>query len=263
MKTILTNKITSHLFLLGVMFSVFGMLFPFQAYAQHEDLLDRTWYLYKIEVGGVDYEYSSIVIDAGDEARIKVVEENNLEVMIQVDGCPGRGCDYIIEFVENENKFIIIDRGCLAMEFCKTYRNTNEGYVEIENHFHNTIFNNHLGSIVEYEWQTIDNISFLIFTNSEGDKIYYTAENLSVSDFNELNFSISPNPTQNQLNIRLAELLSDLNLEIYDIQGKLIEHHTLSEIETQLDVSKLSSGIYFIKLTEDSGAFQTMRFVKE
>lgn len=263
MKTILTNKITSHLFLLGVMFSVFGMLFPFQTYAQHEDLLDRTWYLYKIEVDGVDYEYSSIVIDAGDEARIKVAVDNNLEVMILVYGCPGSGCNYFIEFVENENKFIITDILCLAMEFCRTYRNTDEGYVEIENHFHNTIFNNHLGSIVEYEWQTIDNISFLIFTNSEGDKIYYTAENLSVSDFDELNFSISPNPAQNQLNIRLKELSSNLNLEIYDIQGKLLDKHIVSELETQLDVSKLSSGIYFIKLTEDSGASRTLRFVKE
>src|SRR5699024_6877832 len=117
MKTTPTYKNLPHAFLMRVVLCLFGVFFSSQTYAQHDDLLDKTWYLYKLEIDGDEYEYYSLEIQVGDEARIKVVIENDLNPIIQLYGCPRWGCNYYIELIENENKFFIINKLCLASDF--------------------------------------------------------------------------------------------------------------------------------------------------
>ena len=259
MKTTHTYKNLPHSFLMGVVLCLFGVFFSSQAYAQHEELIDKTWYLYKLEIDEEDYEYYSLEIQAGDEARIKVVE-NDLDTIIQQYGCPGGGCDNYIEFIENENKFIFTERLCLASDPCRGYNDYIVDYDEIDSYYNEFYAN--FDSIIEYSFETIDAIEYLIFTNENNDKLYYTAENLSVADFEEFGFSIYPNPAQDQLNVRFVELPNNINLEVYDIHGKLLENLMINELETQLDVSEYASGLYFIKFTGDSGNTQVAKFVK-
>ncbi|MCF6306606.1 MAG: T9SS type A sorting domain-containing protein [Flavobacteriaceae bacterium] len=69
--------------------------------------------------------------------------------------------------------------------------------------------------------------------------------------------SIYPNPTQNILNIRTDTAFE--KVEIYNLLGvKLIENNSKT-----LDVSKLPSGVYLIKITNEEGSYITKRFVKE
>src|SRR5690625_2435064 len=242
--------------LLRLVICALGVFISLQGYAQHEDLLDKTWYLYKLEIDEEEYEYYSIEIQAGDEARIKVVV-NDLDTIIQQDGCSGWGCDNYIEFIENENKFILTERLCLASDPCRGYNNYIVDYDEIAGYYNG--FYENFDSIVEYSFETINAIEFLIFTDENNDKLFYTAENLSVADFEKVGFSIYPNPAQDQLNIRLTELPNNTTLKIYDIHGKLLENLVLSELETQLDVTEYASGMYFIKLIGKSGNTQVAK----
>jgi len=77
----------------------------------------------------------------------------------------------------------------------------------------------------------------------------------------ELNHSISiyPNPTTNKLNINHSEHFSIIESSIFDITGKLI---AFNNHQATIDVSKLNSGIYFIKVITDKGEF-SQKFIKE
>lgn len=58
---------------------------------------------------------------------------------------------------------------------------------------------------------------------------------------------VYPNPTKNILNIT-TDLNSTKNIEIYDMVGKKV---LVENIQTQLNVSSLVTGMYIVKITED------------
>ncbi|MCB0399686.1 MAG: T9SS type A sorting domain-containing protein [Winogradskyella sp.] len=67
--------------------------------------------------------------------------------------------------------------------------------------------------------------------------------------------SLYPNPTKDIINIKTKNL--DINVEIYDVTGKLI----LKTKNTQIKVDNLTSGIYFLKLS-DNNQTETHKFIK-
>ena len=79
-------------------------------------------------------------------------------------------------------------------------------------------------------------------------------------------FKCYPNPTYNQLNIQTNGFVDDVQFEIFDSFGKLVfqEKLTLSKLNNKnsIDVSKLSNGIYFIKVS-DSYHTKTKRFIHQ
>lgn len=259
MKTTPTFKSLPHSFLMSVVLCLFGVFFTSQAYAQHEELLDKTWYLYKLEIDGEEYEYYSLdILTDNDESRLEFDIYDKSITGILFDGCPGWGVTLNIEFIESVSKFITGGLGYLPFEYCQ-YGYYDDNYATIEDYFYSFY---QYGSIIEYSFETIDTIEYLIFTNENNNKLYYTAENLSIADFEELGFSIYPNPTQDWLHIHLEELSNNTSLEVYDVQGKLLESLALSDLEIQLDVSEYASGLYFIKLIGESNHTQIKKFIK-
>lgn len=101
------------------------------------------------------------------------------------------------------------------------------------------------------------------WTNKDTQTIYSTSENcgsLSVTDFTTFKLSIYPNPTSNNLNISSATNLDKANYQIVDVLGKTVISGRL-EYET-INVSSLSNGIYFLKVSNNS-ATQTIKFIKK
>src|SRR5690554_2076543 len=120
MKTAHIYKNLPHSFLIGVVLCLFGVFFSSQAYAQHEDLLDKTWYLYKLEIDGEEYEYYSLDILAdNDESHFEIDIYDESMSGILFDGCPGWGVTLNIEFIKNESKFITRGIGYLPFEYCQ------------------------------------------------------------------------------------------------------------------------------------------------
>ena len=75
------------------------------------------------------------------------------------------------------------------------------------------------------------------------------------------NISIYPNPATTVLNL-YSTGISDFELSILDITGKVIKSDRMSENVFTFDVSDLSSGIYMLRLVSHDGASKVVKFVK-
>lgn len=71
----------------------------------------------------------------------------------------------------------------------------------------------------------------------------------------QLDFKVYPNPFKNELTIVLPFSLKDAKYTIFTIDGRIIKHSKIFSKEQLLDVSSLSSGIYFIKFKIGDLAF--------
>ena len=76
-------------------------------------------------------------------------------------------------------------------------------------------------------------------------------------------FIIYPNPANNELQITNYELRDGI-IEIYDVYGKKISSHHLiaSSSHHKIDISSLSSGVYFLRLFNEQNSYM-QRFIKQ
>ena len=76
---------------------------------------------------------------------------------------------------------------------------------------------------------------------------------------------ISPNPCGDNLKINGPPIGGLKIIEVFDLLGRELEDLKMSRLgnEIQIQVSDLSSGIYFIKTTDDKGFVRTAKFGKE
>lgn len=81
---------------------------------------------------------------------------------------------------------------------------------------------------------------------------------LSVDESEIPQFSIYPNPAQNELTIAPRKNEA-LEVQIIDLTGKIHSQEIITG-STKMDVSQLRAGIYFVKL---AGSGSTLKFVKE
>jgi|GEM_PF-4615895 len=81
---------------------------------------------------------------------------------------------------------------------------------------------------------------------------------VSVNKLLESNLNIFPNPVQDR--IYLESIDQDFLYQIYNLQGQQIQQGVYRE---NIDVARLSSGIYFLQLSEKDGLYQAIKFVKK
>ena len=77
----------------------------------------------------------------------------------------------------------------------------------------------------------------------------------------EYNISIYPNPATTTLNLVSTEI-SDFELSILDMTGKVIKTENMSDQRFTFDVSDLSSGMYMLRMVSQDGASKVVKFVK-
>jgi Secretion system C-terminal sorting domain len=145
--------------------------------------------------------------------------------------------------------------------------------------------NNNLVSAFEQKWDgnawvnhLKDNLTYDAnnFTESEsykywnnygtnivgGDSIYYYFH--TVVGVNELmvqdgNIVVYPNPTSTSITI---ETITKGSLSIHNISGQQLLQQEITEPKTQLDISSLPSGVYFVRVTGEK-VVQVGKFVKQ
>jgi len=77
---------------------------------------------------------------------------------------------------------------------------------------------------------------------------------LSTQEIEDMpDFSITPNPATDNILVRLLNNANDdLNIKFYDMNGRLVKTTKVQEQETEsnIDISELSSGVYFIRVDD-------------
>ncbi|KQB42261.1 T9SS type A sorting domain-containing protein [Flavobacterium aquidurense] len=102
--------------------------------------------------------------------------------------------------------------------------------------------------------------NFPILTNKATSKFETT---LKTSDFEFSNyFTLYPNPVSDILNFNTKEDITIQSLAIYDILGQVVIAVPNAKSATNIDVSKLRTGNYFIKVKSDKGS-SSIKFIKK
>ena len=91
-----------------------------------------------------------------------------------------------------------------------------------------------------------------------GEPLTYSSANsicssLSFKELNEIiNAEVYPNPCDGVLNIKLGKYSKDVNYKIIDNQGKVVMLGVLNSVNSFVDISNISSGIYMINIENNS-----------
>ena len=102
--------------------------------------------------------------------------------------------------------------------------------------------------------------NFPILTNKATSKFQTT---LDTPDFEFSNyFTLYPNPTSDILNINSVQAIEIQSLAIYDVLGQLVIAVPNAKSVSAIDVSRLKSGNYFIKVKSDKGS-SNIKFIKK
>jgi hypothetical protein len=93
------------------------------------------------------------------------------------------------------------------------------------------------------------------------DNIYFSAvePTMATTGFDKVSFSTYPNPTQNKWNITASQTID--SVQLFDVSGKQIKNLQPNDLTAVIDASDLSSGIYFAKVSTESGN-KTVKLVK-
>ncbi|HLS29266.1 MAG TPA: T9SS type A sorting domain-containing protein, partial [Flavobacteriaceae bacterium] len=94
-----------------------------------------------------------------------------------------------------------------------------------------------------------------------GDEAHYqSVPYLSVDKLEKSKLSIYPNPVKDQLYIE--NLTENVQIEIYDLSGKEMLIKELNKTNRQVNVSQLSTGVYFYGLSQNGKMVKTGKLIK-
>lgn len=72
--------------------------------------------------------------------------------------------------------------------------------------------------------------------------------------------SVFPNPAKNQISVNANNTIK--SMQLFDVQGRIINTSLVNDTKTNLDVSMYSNGVYFLQVTTDKG-IKTQKIIKE
>lgn len=101
------------------------------------------------------------------------------------------------------------------------------------------------------------------FQNCFGSAPSRTDSTTSVSPAvrKEIEFSVSPNPAENRINLQCET--GQYRLEVISILGETMGIYQIEEAQSSLDLGALSPGMYFLKCTDRDDRVAVVKLVKE
>jgi hypothetical protein len=78
----------------------------------------------------------------------------------------------------------------------------------------------------------------------------------------EKGLTIIPNPSNNKITISSNAITGNTLLSIFNVSGEKVIERQLFNNETQIDISALPRGVYFVRVQDEKGV-QVAKFVKE
>jgi hypothetical protein len=94
------------------------------------------------------------------------------------------------------------------------------------------------------------------------DQVYveYLAGGIGTDDYQFNDFILSPNPAKDQVRIELIQSSGEVQVEITDLNGKVIINKTLEQ-DLILNTEGLSSGIYLIRVRTNDKWLEPKRLI--
>jgi len=83
------------------------------------------------------------------------------------------------------------------------------------------------------------------------------------NDASNLEFSVFPNPFTNQVTISLEEFSEDVVFLISDAQGRLVAQESILNQQTNLDLSALNDGLYYLAVFKENSPLKTFKLIKQ
>ncbi len=227
---------------------LFVLLFNISAisFAQDPQLFEHTWYLYEIQPNDMD----------------PIIMVSEIEPPIN---------PYLII---NENLEFNGEGACNS--FNGLYEASGQNYLTILNFTetgedcgipdHNSFEDGYFYVIMEMTYAiTQDGSGYVLTTDTAlmGHAVFKSYP-LSTSNFQKNEFQLYPNPVADKLFINTTKSTPNLEMKIFNIQGKLLTGENVkNENPASIDVSNLKSGIYFLNIEDENGNFEVKKFIKE
>ena len=96
--------------------------------------------------------------------------------------------------------------------------------------------------------------------NKDGSFTYSIIRSLTCTD-DRNDISIKPNPTLDIFTIRGMQKGRN-NISIYSNDGKLVKNQLITNTMGDVNISKLTPGVYLVRILNDNGTIETRRIVK-
>ena len=90
----------------------------------------------------------------------------------------------------------------------------------------------------------------------------YDSVLVGICEQQESKFSLYPNPAFDQITIETSAIPEQSQLTISNINNQQLITRQITAPKTQLDISSLSSGVYFVRLTSEKTVV-TGKFIKQ
>ena len=71
---------------------------------------------------------------------------------------------------------------------------------------------------------------------------------------------IFPNPNNGKFNVQMSKF-ENIKMEIYNVFGECIDKQIFKSANEQIDLSNVSDGIYFLRMTSEQGATYSQKFI--
>jgi hypothetical protein len=107
-----------------------------------------------------------------------------------------------------------------------------------------------------------------VYTVAQGIQHQEADKNLGTPEVEEpkTELMVFPNPTTDYVNLSLKGLELENGkryYKLFDIQGRLLKQNTISDTETQISLSNLSSSIYILTVYIDNQLLKTFKILKK
>lgn len=75
-----------------------------------------------------------------------------------------------------------------------------------------------------------------------------------------LNLKVFPNPAQQVIYVRASNVFGVSQISIFDVTGKEVQNQTSSQLQTEIPITHLNTGMYFLRMVSENGEISFGKF---
>ncbi len=223
------------------------------SFAQDPQLFENEWYLQKVITEGQEIfpPYSNFI------GRLYLTADF---IEVVHPSCE-EGFYNTVDYDSSNPVFSIGDGGVIIVGICGdpeviNFMNQHYEVYYLDNNFAKNPFT--------YTLTSENGLITLSILNMDGDEAIYVNQLLSTHTILASQFLIHPNPVKERLTLSATKATPNLKIKIFNIAGKLLSTQNFEfKKQVSVDVSNLSSGIYFLNIQDESGNTEVKKFIKE